>query len=68
MAILCPESPKCAPLLSVCDSVVTFHWCSVYVCRLWLLYIWSPFFVNTETILFDEEVLKDPTLKTLRKL
>ena len=28
-AFLRPERSKCAPVLSVRESVVTFHWCSV---------------------------------------
>ena len=34
-AILCSERSKCAPVLSVCESVVTFHWCSVYLYWEW---------------------------------
>ena len=39
MAILCPERSKCAPVFSVHESVVTFHWCSVYLNTVLVLYI-----------------------------
>ena len=32
-AILYPERSRCAPVLSVYELVVTFHWCSVYIVK-----------------------------------
>ena len=48
-AILNPERSKCAPVLSVRESLVTFHWCSVYI----LSYLFIKQFIIQQSIKYN---------------